>query len=61
MADVEVVNRDGKWFVVVEGEAEEYGSREAAISEAEDLTDEPVPVIHERSASVAAEIHTKGN
>ena len=60
MADVEVVNRDGKWLVVVEGEAEEYSSREAAISDAEDLTDEPVPVIHERSAQVAAEIFTKG-
>jgi nicotinamidase-related amidase len=58
---VEVVNRGGKWFVVDGGRERQFPNRTEAVETAKQLTAEPIPVIHERSAHVAAKLHTKGN
>jgi nicotinamidase-related amidase len=58
---IEVINRGGKWFVVDGERSRRFSSRVEAIETAKQLTAEPIPVIHERSAHVAAKLHTKGN
>jgi len=59
MKNVEVINRDGRWFVKADERERQFPGRHAAVEAAQKLTDEDVPVIHERSAHVTAKISFK--
>lgn len=56
---VEVINRDGKWFVREDDHERMFPTREQAVKTAKGLTRDDVPVIHERSAHVRADLSFK--